>query len=121
MALILALAGLNSGNRALADVDPPGCTGNGAQVTFSTYRADGVTSIGGNNTVVLGEIIKYQATLSYAGQPRCAFEGGTWTVTLPNGQVIGLGPVPRIGDPSTGTGAKPSVTSALIPYTVSSA
>jgi hypothetical protein len=126
LGLVLVLAVLNGGNRALADVDPPGCAGNGANLALSIYRADGVTPISGSDSVGLGEPVNFRATLGYGGANsdgtyKCAFEGGTWTITLPNGQTVPLGTVPRIGKTGTGTGAVPSVTSQLIPYTVSSA
>jgi len=100
---------------AKADIDPSGCTSTGAAISLSVYRADGVTPISGGGTVADGELIKYQATLSWAGGTNCAFESGTWTLTDPHGTVTGLGSVPRIG----GTGV-PSITSALVSYTVAS-
>ena len=98
-----------------ADIDPVACTDNGGGVSVAAFRADGITNIGGG-TVTDGEMINYRATLFAAPLPNCAFEGGTWTLTTPNGVVHPLGVVPRIG----GTGVA-SFSSALIPYTVNHA
>src|SRR6185369_15459644 len=79
-----------------ADVDPAACTDNGGGISVAAFRADGVTNIG-VGTVTDGEAIKYQATLSALGGTNCAFEGGTWTLTTPDGVSHGLGAIPRIG------------------------
>ncbi len=98
-----------------ADVDPSGCTDNGGGVSLAAFRADGTTNIG-SGTVSDGEAINYKATLSALAAPNCAFQGGTWTLTTPDGVSHALGAVPRIG----GTGVA-SISSALIPYTVNHA
>ncbi len=96
-----------------ADQDPATCNDNGAGISVGVFRADGVTSIGGTDTVLDGELIKYKATLSALGLPNCAFEGGTWSLTTPDGVVHNLGSIPRVG----GTGVA-SIGSALIDYNV---
>ncbi len=101
---------------ANAHVDPVGCTSTGAAISLSVYRADGVTPVSGSGTVSDGEVLKYQATLSWAGGTNCAFEGGTWNLTTPDGVVTNLGAVPQIG----GSGVS-SITSALVTYTVTHA
>lgn len=100
---------------AHADIDPPGCTATGGSIILTTLRADGVTPVGGG-TVTDGELVKYKATLGSLASPVCAFQGGTWTLTTPDGVVHVITPgggVPRIG----GTGVA-SLDSTLISYTV---
>ncbi len=97
-----------------ADVDPASCVDTGGAISLGAFRSDGVTSIGAADKALDGEMIKYKATLSAAPfPPNCAFEGGTWTLTTPNGTVHPLGAVPRIG----GIGVA-SHASGLIDYTV---
>ena len=98
---------------ASADTDPGGCTSTGGGVSLSAFRVDGITPIGGGGTVSDGETINYKATLFALPFPICAFEGGTWTLTTPDGVVHPLGAVPRIG----GTGVA-SFASGLVPYVV---
>ncbi len=98
-----------------ADVDPGGCTDNGGGISIAAFRADGTTNIG-VGTVVDGENINYKATISALPSPNCAFEGGTWNLTTPDGVVHPLGALPRIG----GTGVA-SLTSVAIPYVVTHA
>ena len=100
---------------AHADVNPAGCTATGGSIILTTYRADGTTPVG-SGTVTDGELIKYKATLGALPSPVCAFEGGTWTLTTPDGVphvITPGGGIPRIG----GTGVA-SLDSALISYTV---
>ena len=109
----LALFGFAmSAKNAGAHIDPVGCTDTGGGVSIAAFRTDGTTNIG-INPVYDGEMIKYQATLSALGLPNCAFQGGTWTLTTPDGTVHPLGAVPQIGG-----GGVPSVTSAMIDYQV---
>ncbi len=112
-ALVLIVSFATAVPLSKADVDPVGCSSNGGGISLGAFRSDGVTSIGSSDTVTDGELIKYQATLSALGAPNCAFEGGTWTLTTPNGTVNPLGAVPRIG----GTGVA-SLSSGLVSYTV---
>src|SRR6185295_15439466 len=101
-----------------ADVDPAGCTATGGFVVLTTYRADGTTPVGGG-TVIDGELINYKATIGSLPSPVCAYQGGTWTLTTPDGVVHNITPgggIPRIG----GTGVT-SLDSALVPYTVNHA
>lgn len=96
-----------------ADVDPRSCTDNGGGISLGAFRSDGVTSIGAADNVVDGEAIKYKATLSALAAPNCAFQGGTWSLTTPDGVVHALGAVPKIG----GLGVA-SLTSSPVDYTV---
>src|SRR3989442_1512252 len=82
-----------SGQRAWAHQDPPvsatlpqGCFGAGAGISIFVFRADGVTPVGAG-TVTDCETVVYKATLNYQGGGTCAFEGGTWTLTTPDGTV----------------------------------
>ena len=98
------------GGLALADVDPPGCTRSATSQTINLFRADGLTPITSIDTVSDGELIRYQAVLEPGKLPSgaidptaCAYSGGAWTLTTPNGQTTNLaaalpgGVVPRIG------------------------
>ena len=67
-----------------AHVDPVGCFSNGVGLSLAVYRADGITPVAAG-TVQSGETIKYEATLSYLGGTNCYFEGGTLTITTPDG------------------------------------
>src|SRR5213594_782192 len=102
LALLLGL--LFPAAQASADQDPPSCTDPGTGGFISTFRADGATPVGAG-TVTDGEVLKFSATLSFQGGTTCAYEGGTWTLTTPDGVVHPLPSPPRIGDPTTGTGA----------------
>src|SRR5262245_1729888 len=98
MAAIVFL-GIQIGS-ASADQDPVSCEDTGGSISLAAFRSDGVTNIG-IGTVTDGELIKYKATLGPGPAGTCAYEGGTWTITTPDGVVHPLGAVPRIG----GTGA----------------
>jgi hypothetical protein len=66
---------------------------------MTAFRADGVTPII-PNTVTQCETIFYQATLSWAGAPAAAFQGGTITLTTPDGvphDATPVGGIPCIG------------------------
>src|SRR2546425_72131 len=107
-----------SGQTAWAHQDPPvsatlpnGCFGNGVGISIFVLRADGMTGVG-SGTVSPCETLVFKATLNYQGSPTCAFEGGTWTLTTPDGVVHFLAspttsPVPCIGgtfnDPNSAT------------------
>ena len=119
---LLPLAALVAAPVARAHDDPPGCFETGPAVIVSVFRADGVTGVTG--AISECETINYRATLQKAtnGPTICAFSGGTFKLTTPDGVVhdIDLN-VPCIGGTS-GEGCDPTVTqvqSALIPYTVS--
>ena len=108
---------------ALAQQDPPGCSQTGIAIAVSVFRGNGTTGVTG--TVASCETLNYQVTLSKADPNStsiCAFSGGTFTLTTPDGVVHTISTnVPCIG----GTGVAPgcsaavtSLTSDLIPYSV---
>lgn len=119
LALSLALLMFGFAARPVkADIDPVGCSSTGGSISLTTYRADGTTPVGGG-TVTDSEVIKYKATLGALPSPVCAYQGGAWTLTTPDGVVHTITPsggIPRIG----GTGVA-SLNSALISYTVTHA
>jgi hypothetical protein len=109
---------------ARAHEDPPGCFETGPAIIVSVFRANGTTGVVGS--VSECETINYRATLQKATNTDtiCAFSGGTFKLTLPNGTVVDINlNVPCIGG-TAGEGCDPAVTqiqSALIPYVVSDA
>src|SRR5213594_1940822 len=98
--VLLALAGAGT---AWAHQDPPGCSGTGVAITFEVFRADGVTPVDLTQTVTECETIVYSVSLAPSGTGTgtpCAFEGGTITITTPDGMphdVTPSGGVPCIG------------------------
>ena len=114
---------LTTAGTARAHEDPSGCFETGPAIIVSVFRANGTTGVVGSISEC--ETINYRATLQKAQNVDsiCAFSGGTFKLTLPNGNVVDINlNVPCIGG-TAGEGCDPSVTqvqSALIPYTVSS-
>ncbi len=100
-------------------------------IALTAFLADGVTPAVGTNLTECEKVF-FRATLSWAGAPNAAFEGGTWTLTTPDGVVNNVTPVggiPCIGgtanDPAapggrgqTCLGGPLSINSALVMYTV---
>jgi hypothetical protein len=120
LAAVLAAA-----TSARAHEDPAGCFETGPAIIVSVFRADGVTGVVGS--VSECETIRYRATLAKANDldSICAFSGGTFRLTTPDGVVhdINLN-VPCIGGNTGLEGcddAINNVVSAQIPYTVSPA
>src|SRR5882672_8284966 len=118
-------AALFSGSIARAHEDPAGCFETGPAIIVSVFRADGVTGVAGS--VSQCETIRYRATLQKAQDldSICAFSGGTFKLTTPDGVVhdISLN-VPCIGGNTGLEGCDDAVNfiqSAQIPYTVSPA
>jgi len=118
-AVVAALAVLAIAPAARAHVDPPGCTPAPVAIDMRVFRGDGVTNVIGG--VSECESVFYQVSVHKSSAGSCAFEGGAFTMTLPNGTSVVVSPsVPCVGgtlspcDPST-----VNVTSGLIPYTVS--
>ncbi len=97
-----------------AHTDPAGCDSTGVSLSFTVYRADGTTPVGGG-TVAVGETIKYKATLSHAGGTNCNYGGGDLDIITPDGvnHDVDSGTIPLIssGSPFMGT---------VISYVVSS-
>src|SRR6266496_3398113 len=84
----LALGGLLlAGSPARAHEDPAGCFETGPAIIVSVFRADGVTGVVGS--VSECETIRYRATLQKAQDldSICAFSGGTFKLTTPDGVV----------------------------------
>src|SRR3972149_3535242 len=117
---------------AKAHTDPAGSTATGITISMTAYRNDGTTPVLGGPNPDECETLKYECTLSYAGGNNAAFEGGTWTLTTPDGvghDITGTG-IPCIGgtadDPNTVAnggrgiceGSASSLTSAQITYQV---
>ena len=111
---LLALAGAGT---AWAHQDPPGCSGTGVAITFEVFRADGVTPVDLTQSVTECETIVYSVSLAPSGTGSgtpCAFEGGTITITTPDGMphdVTPSGGVPCIGGTIAGGCDATSVTS----------
>ena len=109
---------------ARAHEDPSGCFETGPAIIVSVFRANGTTGVVGS--VSECETINYRATLQKASNSDtiCAFSGGTFKMTLPNGTVVDINlNVPCIGG-TAGEGCDPTITqvqSSLIPYTVNPA
>ena len=122
-AMLVAGALLATTTRALAHEDPPGCSQSGPAIVTSVFRADGTTALVG--AVSECETIHYRATLRKAldDDAICAFFGGTFTLTTPDGVVHTIeAEVPCIG--GTIAPCDPSVDlaqSELVAYTVRSA
>ena len=134
-ALMYALAGsvVLAAPSAWAHIDPPGSSASGISVTMTAFRNDGTTPVlpGSLNSC---ETIQYRAVLAWAGQGNAAFEGGSWSITTPDGVVHDVTPptgVPCIGgtfdDPDSVTngdrglcfGSASSIDSRLVTYMVS--
>jgi hypothetical protein len=120
LAAVLAMA-----TSARAHEDPAGCFETGPAIIVSVFRSDGVTGVVGN--VSECETIRYRATLQKASDldSICAFSGGTFRLTTPDGVVhdIDLN-VPCIGGNTGLEGCFDAVNSEVspqIPYTVSPA
>src|SRR3989344_2271480 len=69
-----------------AHTDPGGCFSNGVGLSVTVYRANGTTPVAtSGGTVQSGETIQYGAVLNHLGGSNCNFEGGTLTITTPDG------------------------------------
>lgn len=84
LAASLVLVGFTFIKPAAADQDPALCNSNGVGLSLTVFRADGTTPVGGGS-IAPGETVKYQATLSHLGPPNCNYEGGTLSITTPDG------------------------------------
>ena len=85
---LIGVLGALVGPPAWAHQDPPGCNGVGVGIAIFPFRADGVTPIGSGSvtnceTLVFKAQVKYQP--STTSVPTCAFEGGTLSLTTPDG------------------------------------
>jgi hypothetical protein len=115
---------------AWAHQDPEDkCTTIAIVMELKAFRADGVTPVLPGREVIACEPIIYQATVSWPGEPACAFSGGTITITPPGGAPVdvtgGTGTVPCIGGTENGPdpildqclGAPTSYTSQQVSFT----
>lgn len=109
---------------ARAHEDPAGCFVLSVSAEIQTFRSDGVTPVSGSVTGC--EQIFYRTTLrkSVESNTLCAFSGGSFTLTTPDGvpHVVSAD-VPCIGG-TFGEGCDPTVTfldSGLIGYAVTAA
>jgi hypothetical protein len=133
---IIALAGVAvlAAPSAWAHVDPANSNATGVAVTMTAFRFDGVTPVL-PGTLTSCETVMYRATAAWAGGTNAAFEGGTWSITTPDGVshvVTPAGGVPCIGgtfdDPDSAnngnrglcSGAPISIDSLMVPYQVRS-
>src|SRR5258706_3611380 len=124
--LAMLAAVMAAATSARAHEDPIGCTQTGPAIIVTVFRNDGVTQVVGS--VSECENFRYRATLQKANivDPTiCAFSGGTFKLTTPDGVVhdISLN-VPCISGNTGLDGSDPTVTflqSAQIPYTVNPA
>src|SRR5206468_1163719 len=118
LATLLALAGAGT---AWAHQDPPACSATGVAITFEVLRNDG-SPIDLSESVTECELLTYRAMLakSTEGNP-CAFEGGTITITTPDGvahDVTPSGGVPCVGGTVAGGCGATSATSNTATYSV---
>lgn len=86
---LLGLGGLMTTPVVQSHSDPLNCSATAVGMSVSVYRADGVTPVG-SSSVTTGETIVYRATLSHLGTPNCNYEGGTLTITKPDGTVANV-------------------------------
>src|SRR5215470_2238593 len=117
----LSVLGLALATPALAHNDPSGCSATGVAIEVRVFRGDGVTGVAGS--VSQCEAIKYQVVLSKSSAAACAFQHGTFTLTLPNGTVETISnDVPCIGGTTSPciSGVN-DLTSGLFDYTVATA
>src|SRR5882724_9453182 len=120
--VLIALLVLAGAGTAWAHQDPPGCSGTGVAITFEVFRSDGTTPVDLSQTVSECELITYQVTISPSGEGNpCAFEGGTVTVTTPDGvanDVTPSGGVPCMGGTAAGGCGAVNATSKAVTYRV---
>src|SRR2546425_11870232 len=82
--LVVLLVG--GAQTARAHQFPAGCSGVGLGITILPFRADGTTPLG-SGSVSNCETLKFQTFVTYQGGTTCAFEGGSFTFTTPDGMV----------------------------------
>ncbi len=86
---------------ALANQNPPGCSGTGGSISLSAFYADGVSDAQADVPLMPCETIIYQGNIGHAIQAtRCNPEGGTVTITTPDGvphNVTPAGGIPEFG------------------------
>src|SRR5439155_935084 len=93
--LLVGLLVLGAAPRVWAQQNPPGCTGTGISLNLFVERADG-SNAGAGSSVSPCETVIYKGSLT-GGVPTgtavpCCFEGGTVTITTPDGVVHDVTP-----------------------------
>ena len=108
---------------ARAHEDPPLCNQTGPAIVIGVFRADGTTAVVGS--VLECDTITYRATLQKANPDDdsiCAFSGGVFTLTTPDGVVHTLNAnVPCIGGEGPAEGCDDTVNGiegGPIPYII---
>src|SRR5262249_60029600 len=103
-AAVMLLAGTLTGP-AWGHVDPTGCNNPAVGMIIATFRGDKTTPISTTETVSECETVCFQVTLRKRDLPSfCAFQGGTLTLTLPDGTATTLATgtdIPCIGGSPT--------------------
>jgi hypothetical protein len=115
---LFALASLPSPARA--HQDPPGCFQISVFLSIAMFRSDGVTPVVG--AIEDCEQVFYRVQLSNPADPDdCAFEGGSLSLTTPDGTVHTISSsVPCLGGTTgTCTPGTNSILSGMISYTAS--
>jgi hypothetical protein len=123
LVLFVAAAIVSTPRPGRAHQDPPACFSTGVSISIGMFRSDGVTGVVG--TIQDCEQVFYRATLAKTPTPgACAFSGGQFTFTAPDGTVTTLlASVPCLGGTS-GEGCVSGVDSfqsGLVPYHASPA
>ncbi|HEY3171178.1 MAG TPA: hypothetical protein VGK86_01240 [Thermoanaerobaculia bacterium] len=106
-----------------AHTDPPGSTQTGVSLNLTAFRSDGVTPVLPGTVNGCGETIIYRGSISWAGAPNAAIQGGTLTITTPDSVVhpaTPLGGIPCLGgtDGVICTPGVLSVNSMDVPFTI---
>jgi hypothetical protein len=121
--MICTIAWLGFAQGAAAQQDPPGCNQSGAALSLQPYQ-DIAATVPVTGAISPCQTIYYRAILTKApGASVCAFQGGQFKLTTPDGTVTVLATnVPCLGGTgANGSGCNPANTqlvSALVQYTV---
>ena len=84
-AVLASLLVLGVAPRVRAQQMPTGCSGTGLSINgLLVERANG-TNAGGGSAVSPCETIQYKGSLTGGSTPACCFDGGTVTITTPDG------------------------------------
>ena len=106
-----------------AHTDPPGSTATGSNISLTAFRSDGITPVLPGTVSQCSETIIYRGTLAWAGGSNAAIQGGTLTITTPDGvphDVTPIGGIPCLGgtDGAICTPGVTSINSQTVSYTV---
>jgi hypothetical protein len=121
--LALSLLTLLAAPVVWAHTDPAGSTQTGVSLSITAFRSDGVTPVLPGTVNGCGETIIYRSTLAWAGPPNAAIQGGTLTITTPDGvphDVTPVGGIPCLGgtDGVICTAGVTSINSQTVDFTV---